>query len=59
LVFVSAETLAKMVERIQSSVDIRAAINWKRLFAGGALSIDSFIREMGEASKERIRVSEY
>src|SRR5205807_10630802 len=52
LVFLTAETLAKMVERIQSSVDIRAAIDWKRLFAGGALNIDSFAREMGEASKE-------
>ena len=59
LVFLTAETLAKMVDRIQSSIDIRAAINWKRLFAGGALNIDSFVREIGEASKERIRVSEY
>jgi hypothetical protein len=57
--FVTAQTLATMVGRIQSSTDIRAAINWKRLFAGGALTADAFEREMSEAASERIRVSEY
>jgi hypothetical protein len=59
LCFLTAETLSKIVGRIQSSIDVRAAINWKRLFAGGAVTIEAFDREMSAASNERIRVSEY
>lgn len=57
--FMTAQVLATMVGRIQSSTDIRAAINWKRLFAGGPVIVDSFERELAEAVSERIRVSEY
>jgi hypothetical protein len=59
LAFLTAETLAAITERIQSSTDLRAAIDWKRLFAGGALLTEAFDREMAKASNERIRPSEY
>jgi hypothetical protein len=59
LAFMTAEVLSKIVGRIQSSIDIRAAINWKRLFAGGTVTVQAFDREIGLASNERIRVSEY
>jgi hypothetical protein len=59
LAFHTAKALVDVVVRIQSSTDIRAAIDWKRLFAGGALLIDAFDRELGKARNERIRPSEY
>jgi hypothetical protein len=58
LTFLSADTLAKTVTRVQGSVDIRAAISWNRLFAGGELVGEAFEREMTQASNERIRQSE-
>ena len=57
--FLTGDVLAGIIGRVQSSTDLRAAINWKRLFAGGLLTIAAFDREIGEASTERIRASEY
>ena len=59
LAFLTAKTLAAMVDRIQSSPDIRGSMIWKRLFTGGSLTVNAFERELREAVNERIRVSEY
>jgi hypothetical protein len=59
LSFVTGATLNQMVAQLQQSTDIRGAINWKRVFSGGALSSETFDREFKEASNERITHSEY
>jgi hypothetical protein len=59
LTFVTADILSTMVIRLQQSTDVRAAINWKRVFSGGALLLQTFEREFKEASNERIVHSEY
>jgi hypothetical protein len=57
--FLTAEKLAEIVRQIQSSIDLRAAVNWKRFFIGGELTVKAFEHELSTASKERVRVSEY
>lgn len=57
--FMTAETLAHIVTQLQATVDLRAALAWKRLFAGGLVLPASFDRELNEARAERIRESEY
>lgn len=59
LAFMTAPVLTRIISRIQESVDLRAAINWKRIFSGGSVMPDMFEREFNEASAEAIRMSDY
>ncbi len=43
--YLSATTLADTVDLVRGDVELRAAVAWKRVFAGGAVSIDDVRRE--------------
>jgi hypothetical protein len=59
LTFMTVPMLTDIISRIQTSVDLRTAINWKRIFSGGSVTHNAFSREFTAASSETIRVSEY
>lgn len=59
LAFMTAQTLTGIISRIQRSVDLRASINWKQIFSGGAVTSDIFNSELTQATNETIRASDY
>jgi hypothetical protein len=51
--FLSAEALARMVETLRAAPQLRNAIRWNQVFAGGLVSLAVVDREIGDAEHER------
>ena len=51
--FISAATLAGLVESLQKEPDLRNAIRWRTLLAGGLVDLREFQRELDLARNER------
>jgi hypothetical protein len=56
--FLSVNTLANIVENLQREPDLRNAIRWRTLLAGGAVELSEFQRELRQARSERYSNSE-
>lgn len=51
--FLTAETLSGMVQSLTKRPDIRNAVRWRRLFAGGSIEFNAFERLIKEATEGR------
>lgn len=54
LTFLSAETLSGIVGAMRENVDIRGALQWRRVFQGGAVSAAAFAKELQRARTQRV-----
>ncbi len=54
----TADTLGTTVNQLQSQVDLRNAIRWKIIFAGGLVTINSIKKEIQAAKEQRITVGD-
>jgi len=58
LAFMTADALGVAVNELQSQVDLRNALRWKTIFAGGLVTIDSIKKEMQAAKEQRIAIGD-
>lgn len=54
LSFLSAETLSTIVGEVRDNIDIRNALQWRKVFQGGAVSVAAFTRELRRARDQRV-----
>ena len=56
LAFLAADTLGSAVTELRAQVDLRSAIRWKGIFAGGLVKLDSIKKEIQAAKMQRVPV---
>jgi hypothetical protein len=54
LSFLSAETLSAIVRGVRNNVGIRNALQWRKIFQGGAVSIAAYEREVRRVRDQRV-----
>jgi hypothetical protein len=54
LSFLSAETLSAIVRDVRDNVDVRNALQWRKVFQGGAVSVAALTRELRRVRDQRI-----